>query len=136
MAAWFLSEFVECVSCGSKLWFSPEGYVQCGCPAAANREIFALDLEEAVVNDLYDKLLNDGIKLGRITEMTNSQLSKKNLPALTAEQVKSSLKSQYDRIFKGNSARNKRGLVSSVISKIRLLENRELEITYLEELSF
>jgi len=134
MAAWFLSEFVDCETCGTKLWFSPEGYVQCGCPAAVNREIFALDLEDAVVRDIYDKLLNDGIKLDRITELTNAELAQKNAPLLTPAQVKNALKNQYDKIFNGANPRNKRGLVTTVISRITLLANRELEIVYLEEL--
>jgi len=130
MSERFLSGLIICESCREKLWFSPEGYVSCGCPAAAPHKISADDIETAVINDIFEKL-NDDERLASITESTNAALAKANSPArLTKEQVLNSLKVQYEKIFSSSNNANKKKLVTTLISSISLLPDWNIEIRY------
>lgn len=132
MSERFLSGLVLCESCRDKLWFSPEGYVSCGCPAAAPHKISADDIETAVINDIFEKL-NDGERLAAITESTNAALAKANSPArLTQAQVLNSLKVQYEKIFASSNNANKKKLVITLIKSISLFPDWTLEIRYNE----
>ena len=128
----FLNGLIVCETCHEKLWFSPEGYVSCGCPDPASHKISVDDIETAVINDIFEKL-NDEERLAAVTDGTNAALAKSNSPArLTKEQVLNSLKAQYEKIFSSSNSVNKRKLTLTLIRSISLLRDWTLEIKYNE----
>jgi len=130
MSERFLSGLITCEECHEKLWFSPEGYVSCGCPNPAPRKISADDIETAVINDILEKLSEDE-RLTRITDGTNAALAASDSPArLTKDQVLNSLKAQYEKIFSSSNNANKKKLVTTLISSISLLPDWTIEIRY------
>ncbi|HNY11503.1 MAG TPA: hypothetical protein PKK26_07945 [Candidatus Wallbacteria bacterium] len=132
MSERFLNGLIICETCREKLWFSPEGYVSCGCSNPASHKISADDIEAAVINDILEKL-NDDDRLTRVADGANAALEKSNSRTrLTKDQVRNSLKAQYEKIYSSSNNVNKRKLTITLIRSISLLPDWTLEIKYNE----
>jgi len=130
MTDWFLNGMVSCSACGAELWFSPEGYMLCSCPGMAANGVSARDVEKAFIEAIVDKLLNDDVFIGRVTDMTNRALGAAG--NLSQKQVAESLLSQYKKIFNSANYLNKRKLAQTIAKSVKILPDLVLEIEYNE----
>ncbi len=130
MSDWFLNNIVVCSKCGGELWFSPEGYMLCSCADFSLNTISAKDIEKAFIEAITDKLLNDDIFIGRITDVTNAALGEKG--NLNQKQVSQSLLNQYNKIFNSPNYINKRKLALTLVKNIKIHRDLTLEIEYNE----
>lgn len=130
MSDWFLNGVVRCSKCEKALWFSPEGYMLCGCPGLAFASVSAKDVERAFIDAITDKLLNDDVFIGRVTDATNAALG--TAGSLSQKQVAQSLLDQYVKIFGSANFRNKRKLALTLVKSVRIHPGLELEIEYNE----
>ncbi len=136
MSEWFLSEMILCKNCLAKIWFSPEGYILCSChksqtdrPNHEKLYLSAHDIEEAVINDIFEKL-KDKERLDRLTEATNLALAQSGVK-FTAEKVYEQLFTKYDRVFRhSQSIKDKKILTKAVIKSITLTDGNFIEIEY------
>lgn len=130
MSDWFLNKIVRCSKCEKELWFSPEGYMLCGCADFSLNRVSAKDIERAFIETITDKLLNDDIFIGRITDATNAALGAAG--NLSRKQVSQSLLDQYNKIFGSANHMNKRKLALTLVKSIKIHPDLVLEIEYNE----
>ncbi len=128
MSDWFLNNMIICAKCSNLLWFSPEGHMLCKCPDFSLNKVSAKDIEKTFINDLTEKLFNDDIFIGRITQAANAALGQTG--SLNQKQVAQSLLNQYEKIFNSANYLNKRKLTLTLVKSIKIHPDLTLEIEY------